>query len=229
MVAGAPVSDGGRAVDAVPPPRPGRLLDAACLSGLILSVALSYALLPATPALLGRHPQVLELLTGSTPATVAAGAFARVGRLPLLLAMLAPLVPAAVFDPFFWWAGRRFGNQVAFRLAGRSERARAGVLRSERFLARWGAWALVAQYYLPFPVSLIRLGAGTSGVPLLRFVLADLVGTLLWYLPAAALGYAVGAPAVRLVHDISHDSLLVGAAVLAAVLLAGWVRRRRGR
>lgn len=217
------------AVAPAPAPRRPRWLDVACIGGIALSVILSYAVLPATPALLGSHPEVLELLTGSTTATVAAGAFARVGRLLLVVVLLAPLLQALVFDPFYWWAGRRYGDQVVLRFVGPSPRARRAAARTERFVARWGAWALLTEYYLPLPASLIRVVAGTSGMSLPRFLFADMVGALLWYVPAALLGYAIGAPAVRVVHAVSHDSLLIGVVLVVAVVGIGLARGLVGR
>lgn len=206
-----------------------RLLDVACVGGIAASVILSYAVLPATPALLGSHPEMLEFLTGSTTATVAAGAFARVGRLLLVVALLAPMAQVLVFDPFYWWAGRRYGDQVALRFVGTSPRARAAVARTERFVARWGAWALLTEYYLPLPASLLRVVAGTSGMSFPRFLLADSIGALLWYIPAALLGYAIGAPAVRVVHAVSHDSLLAGLVLVGLVVGTVLVRSRLSR
>jgi hypothetical protein len=53
---------------------------AICVAILSLQAAYSMALVPATPALLGRDPVVLEALQGSLAAMAAGGAFARVGE-----------------------------------------------------------------------------------------------------------------------------------------------------
>jgi len=72
------------------------------------------------------------------------------------------------------------------------------------------------------------VAAGLSGMRLRTFLALDLVGTLLWVGPVVGLGYAIGRPAVDLVHRIDHyASLLTIAAVL--VLIGVQLRRRRHR
>jgi hypothetical protein len=64
---------------------------AICAAALALIGAYSLAFVPAEPSLIGRHPVGLEALSASTAAMIAGGAFARVGRASLALALLAPL------------------------------------------------------------------------------------------------------------------------------------------
>ena len=70
-------------------PRPADLF---CWSGIALSGLYALALYPMRPLLIGGHPVLLELLTGSMTSIVTAGAFARVGQVPLLLALVVVLV-----------------------------------------------------------------------------------------------------------------------------------------
>ena len=62
------------------------LIGAITLSGLYLLV-----LIPLTPALVGSHPVVLELLKGSMSAMITMGAMARVGDASLAVAVLAAI------------------------------------------------------------------------------------------------------------------------------------------
>ncbi|MFX9093370.1 hypothetical protein ABTN25_19575, partial [Acinetobacter baumannii] len=64
---------------------------AICSAGLLLTAVYALAFIPAAPSLLGTHPIRLELLRAATAAMVAGGAFARVGRASLALALLAPI------------------------------------------------------------------------------------------------------------------------------------------
>src|SRR5690348_2298192 len=86
--------------------------DVICWAGIALSGVYALALIPVRPLLIGRHPVLLELLTGSMTSIVTAGAFARVGQVSLVVAVLAAVPGMIMFDPFFWWAGRRWGNGV---------------------------------------------------------------------------------------------------------------------
>lgn len=201
--------------------------DLACLGGLALGQGLSWALLPFVPALLAHHADVVELLTGSTTSLVAAGAAVRVHQLVAPVALLAGFAGMFWYHPLVWWAGRRYGNGVLTRMV-RTPRAQRRVARAEELFRRWGVWALVVQYYLPVPNSLLQLAAGTSGMSLRRFVLADAAGTLLWELPALGLGFGLGASAEHVVTGLSGYSTDAGL-VLAAVVVAVALSRARGR
>jgi membrane-associated protein len=196
-----------------------RRLDAACAGGMALGVALSYAATFLTPTLLAHHPVVLELMGETTTSMVTAGALVRIHRLALLLALGAPLLGSLLLDPFWWWAGRRFAEPLLSHYRGRGPRWARWVDRSERLVARYGVWALVTEYYLPVPTGLIQVLAGSAGLPLAVFVLADLAGTLLWVGLLVGLGWAVGHPAVRIADSISHDGVLLTVAVVELTVL----------
>jgi membrane protein DedA with SNARE-associated domain len=91
---------------------------------------------------------------------------------------------------------------------------------------RFGPAAVVLAYYLPVPALLIYAAAGMSGMRLRTFLALDLLGTLLWVGPVVGLGYAIGKPAVDVVHRVDHYSTLLTIAVV--LLVTGLqVRRRR--
>lgn len=202
-------------------------LDAICLGGIGAGVAWSWLSLLLTPALLGTRPVLLEALQGSTSAMVAAGAFARVGRAALWLALAAAVVGLMVFDPFIWWAGRRYGRAVLAWYSSQVPARAAGLARAERAFARWGAWTLVTAYYLPVPNSVLYLAAGASGMPLWRFLAFDLVGSLLWAAVLVGLGFAIGQRAVQVATLISHYSWQATVALVVVVAAVAWWRGRR--
>jgi hypothetical protein len=141
---------------------------AICVAILSLQAAYSMALVPATPALLGRDPVVLEALQGSLAAMAAGGAFARVGEASLALALLAPLPTLMMADPFVWWAGRLWGPKIARYLGGGG---RFGGRRTDRavgLLDRYGAWAVIVSRVLPVPSAVIYAAAGWNGMRLRR-------------------------------------------------------------
>jgi membrane-associated protein len=201
---------------------------AICVAILTLQAAYSMALVPATPALLGRDPVLLEALQGSLPAMAAGGAFARVGEASLALALLAPLPTLMMADPFLWWAGRLWGPQIARYLGGGR---RFGGRRTDRavgLLERYGAWAVIVSRVLPVPSAVIYAAAGWNGMRLRRFLLLDLAGAALWVVPIVGLGYAIGHPAVDLAREITHYGLLLGLAIgvaAAGVVAAGRLAR----
>lgn len=206
--------------------------DTAIMVLLAVYAAYSLALWPLVPALIGSHPLLLELISGSALAEVTVGAYSRLGELPLWWAMVAGVPCSLAFDWIFWWAGQRWGDRALHLILGRDASPRglamrdARVARIERWAGRFGPAAVVLAYYLPVPSVLLYVAAGLSGMRLRTFLVLDAIGTLLWAGPIVALGYAIGQPAVTVVDRIDHYSTLLALAV-AAVLVVVQVRRRR--
>ncbi len=192
----------------------------------------SLALWPLVPALIGSHPLLLEIVSGSTLAEVTVGAHSRLGELPLWLAVVAGVPGSMMFDWVFWWAGRRWGDRALHLFLGRDPsprgvaRREARAARLERMAERFGPAAVVLAYYLPLPSLLIYAAAGLSGMRLRTFLALDVVGTLLWVGAIVGLGYAIGKPAVDVVHRIDHYSTLL-TVVVVVVVIGVQVRRRR--
>jgi membrane-associated protein len=153
------------AMDPAParPRRRVRWADVACIGGIAASGVWYLAVIPLIPSLVGTHPVLLEALGGSLPATVAAGAFARIGRASLALALVAPVIGLSAFDPLWWWAGRRYGDCGPRALAGRSPRTARSAERAVRLFERRGGWTLVFAYYLPVPNNVLYAAAGWAG------------------------------------------------------------------
>ena len=193
----------------------------------------SLALWPLVPALIGSHPLLLEIVSGSTLAEVTVGAHSRLGELPLWLAVVAGVPGSMMFDWVFWWAGRRWGDRALHLMLGSDPspravaRREARAARLERMAERFGAAAVVLAYYLPVPSLLIYVAAGLSGMRLRTFLVLDVVGTLLWVGAVVGLGYAVGKPAVDVVHRIDHYSTLLTVVVVLVVIGVQARRRRR--
>ncbi|RNM16950.1 DedA family protein [Nocardioides pocheonensis] len=201
---------------------------------LLLGIYLAYslALWPLVPALIGSHPLLLEILSGSTLAEVTVGARSRLGELPLWFAVAAALPATMIFDWVFWWAGRRWGDRALHLLlgSGSSPRARAKrearAVRLERMAERYGSAGVVLAYYLPLPTVLIYAAAGLSGMRLRTFLALDLLGTVLWVGPVVGLGYTIGKPAVDVVRRVDHYSTLL-TIVVVLVVIGVQARRRR--
>jgi membrane-associated protein len=200
--------------------------DLICAGAILCYAAYSIALIPAIPRLVGRHPVLLELMSGTPPAQVAAGALARVGGTSLVVALVAGLVGTMMFDPLFWWAGRRWGRRGAAMLVGQGERAHRLVDRGERIGERWGPLAVVVAYYLPVPNVLIYALVGWTGMRLVTFIAFDILGAALWSGLMVGLGYAIGQSAVDVAHAITRYSLWVTIALVVLVFARQAFMRR---
>lgn len=198
-----------------------------CLAGLAIAGLYSLITLPLAPSLLGTHPVLLELLRGSTPAMITAGAFARIGRASLALVLLAPLLTLMKSDPLLWWAGRLWGPSVAQMLSRGGPRAQRRAARAIRWAERYGAWAIVFAYFLPVPSALIYAAAGWTGMSLRRMLALDVLGTSLWIATNVGIGYWIGQSAVDVAKEISHYGLILTLALVGVVFIVALRREWR--
>jgi membrane protein DedA with SNARE-associated domain len=200
--------------------------DVACV-GPILAADL-YALFgsPISPLLVGSHPVLLSALRGSIAAIIATGAFAEQGRVPLWQAAIAPIVVLMWSDPFYYWAGRRYGKRLAGYLAANDPRWRRRIARVERFFARWGVWTILLAYFLPAPSAIFYFFAGETRMRFLLFITVDLIGTLAWIGFLIGLGWRLGDRGVSIAETISKYGLYITIVSVVIVVLASVKRYR---
>jgi membrane-associated protein len=200
---------------------------AICIGVLIARGALSLLTLVLVPSLIASHPVLLEAIRGSTSALVEGGAFARLGRAPIVLVLIAP-IPALMFaDPFCWWAGRLWGPAAARYVGGAGPRGRRRTERAVRAVERYDSFAVLLAPFLPIPSALVYAAAGWGGMRFWRFLVLDIAGTLLWIGLIVGLGYGIGHSAVKVAHDISHYSLIATLALVAVIFVAAFWRTAR--
>ena len=156
---------------------------------------MQFALLPLIPALVSSHPALLEFIRGSTASIINMGARARVGETSILLAVFLGIPSLMMFDWAFWWAGRRWGDQVfVWMTGGPGPRTDKRLARLHRLEARFGPFAVVLAYVLPIPSALVYAAVGDGGMRLWVFLILDFLGTLLWTALLAGAGWL---PAAR--------------------------------
>jgi membrane-associated protein len=206
----------------------GERADWIILGGIGASALVPLVLLPLVPALVASHPALLELLRGSTASIINMGARARVGETSLVLAVVLGVPSLMMFDWVFWWAGRRWGDQVfVWLLGGPSRRTEQRLARLHRIEARVGPFAVLFAYLLPVPSPLIYAAVGDGGMRLGVFLALDTIGTLLWTALLAGAGYGFGQSAVDVANAVSQYGLWVAGAL--AVFVVFGVRRRARR
>jgi membrane-associated protein len=198
------------------------------MAGIAFSALYGLLLLPLVPSLVGSHPALLELLRGSMSSMIAMGALARVGHASLAVGVVAGVPGCIMFDWLYWWAGRRWGQRAVGMLVGGGRGAGRRTRRLERVMGRLGPFAVVFSYLLPVPNPIIDATVGWTGMRLWVFVLLDAIGAALWVGLLVGLGFAIGQPAVDVVHTIGRYSLWVTLAIVAAIIAAQSRASRRG-
>jgi membrane protein DedA with SNARE-associated domain len=193
--------------------------DILCWGGIMLTGIFYWVTLFFRAGLVGKHPLTLVLLNGSTEGIVSAAAFARVGHGTLFVVLLAALAGLIKFNPFFWWAGRRWGERVIALLSGRRNRGAKYMNRVHRWGRKFTWPAVVIAPFLPLPSAIIYVIAGWAGMGLVTFIILDAIGLLMWAGMLAGLGYALGHHAVVVAQEISHYGLWITLALVAIVIV----------
>ncbi|ROR89391.1 DedA family protein [Nocardioides aurantiacus] len=211
-----------------------RRVDGLLASAIGLRAVYGLAMLPLIPLLIASHPLLLTLLSGSTVAEVALGAQVRIGAVSWPVAVLAGVPVWVLTDWLYWLAGRRWGDRALRLLVGRGRagrgdpaRAERRVEKAERAAYRFGPAGVVLAPFLPVPGPLVYAAAGTAGVRLPVFVALDVLGRLASSVLVVTLGYALGRRAVELLDLVRQYALVTTLVVVAVLVLAHVVRRRR--
>ena len=97
--------------------------------------------------------------------------------------------------------------------------------RAEHWFDRWGDWAVFLGRMTPVVRSFVSIPAGLARMPLGRFTLYSVLGTIPWCFGIAGAGWALGSSWETFHHDFRYVEVLVGVGVLA--LLVWYLRRRR--
>ena len=119
-------------------------------------------------------------------------------------------------DQFYFWLGRKKGQQILERFPGARERA----LRFDALLARWHAPLIVMiRFMYGFRiVGPILLGMGR--VPAWKFLVYNFIGAAIWAPLIAGIGYLFGEIVQTVLHDVKKIEIYLFATILAAGVLA---------
>jgi membrane protein DedA with SNARE-associated domain len=135
------------------------------------------------PKLLDSTPWVIPLLNNSSLLLIQAGT-GTTGRPGQLIATgLASVFMSTVVALVLYWAGWRFGHRLA-HMAQRPGSPWAGVwnpkqiARAERWMDRWGMFAIVLARATEIFILPITLVAGASEMRFRRFIVANTVGAV---------------------------------------------------
>jgi membrane protein DedA with SNARE-associated domain len=205
--------------------------DFLCLGPILAKSVYYYAGIPLGTALQFTKPLYAELLRGSTISLIIAGAFAAGGRLPLWAVLLAPIPYTMLTDPFYYWAGRRYGRPLVAYLEKHDRRWHRRARRAESFFARWGLWTILLAYFLPVPNDLLYFGAGDARISFWRFIAVDFVGTVMFIVLWVALGFVIGKPAENVADAVGQYSGRITIALVVVIvafsMFSGWRSAQR--
>ena len=209
-----------------------RARDLLCCLAIFISGLYALATIPLTPALIATHPLLLDMISGSNSAILAAGAFSAVRVKPGLAVVIVAALPAMLrFNWVIWWAGRLWGHRVVEKLGMHSPRAAAIAAMAERRGPRFIRLAVLLSALLPVSPAPIYAMAGWVGLRLIPFMILNAIGCAIWATLLATSGYLLGSWGVAVANLVSRYAL-ASVRVLAVAAITPQVRyawRRRGR
>lgn len=153
---------------------------------------------------------------------VFASAYAAAGHINIALVVLACIAGVFSGTTLSYFAGRSGGVALMTRLHV-PERHLA---RAEGYIARWGGYTVLFGRYIAFLRSYLGWLAGINKMATGPFLLWNFVGTVLWTLTFATLGYLVGnnwALIERIFKVIGYG----GGALVAVLIVAALIFKHR--
>jgi membrane protein DedA with SNARE-associated domain len=168
---------------------------------------------------------------------VAAGAFANahvvlfgntIGSHPgaYVVMALAGVAGNVVGAAIGWIVGDYGGRPLIERHGGKIHVTPAKLDRAERWLAGHGALAVMLGFAAPIVRSFVAIPAGIVRVPFGRFIVAALIGCVVFCFTFAGIGWAVGSSYSSVRRYVDYVAII--GIVLAAAYLV-WARRRSSR
>jgi membrane protein DedA with SNARE-associated domain len=194
---------------------------------VIIGVPLIYlGLMPVRPWMLVHAPVVQEFINGAKTSIVAAAAYARVGEIPLWLVIVAGFIGMAKLDWAFWLAGRRWGDGV-LRLFAQNERQLKRINQLKK-IPNWALFLMTVISRCPgIPGTLVYIVAGWTRMRLALFLIADLLGCLIFTLIWAFLGYHLGESAVDILKIIDKYAMWLTVAIIVGIFVISFYREYR--
>jgi membrane protein DedA with SNARE-associated domain len=124
-----------------------------------------------------------------------------------------------------WAIGAHGGRALIERHGSRLHLGPRNYARAEEWFARYGGRAVFFGRLTPVVRSLISIPAGVLGVPLGRYAVLTLLGSLIWCFGFAAAGWAAGGAWASIDHGFRYVNYVVVVALL--VLIAAMIVHRR--
>jgi membrane protein DedA with SNARE-associated domain len=163
---------------------------------------------------------------------IAAGALAASGDASIVRMILLAAAGAVIGDHGWYLVGRWKGQRIlAFccRITARSDDC---VGRANTLLQRFGPFAVVISRFSTTLRVFVTATAAGSGLPYYQYLLAEIVGSLLWSATFVALGYGVGDYLYAFIgrpHGNAIVIIVLGGTLGLGVVAVGYRRFRQAR
>jgi membrane protein DedA with SNARE-associated domain len=128
------------------------------------------------------------------------------------------------------WAIGYYGGRPFLERHGRWLHVTPHTLdRAESWFERYGDWAVLLSRVTPVVRSFIAIPAGVFRMPLGRYTLLTIPGSLIWAFTFAGIGWAFGSRWEDFHHSFRYAEYVVAAAILLVIAAGIWRHRRSSR
>jgi membrane protein DedA with SNARE-associated domain len=141
--------------------------------------------------------------------------------------VLAGLLGTMVGSWIAYGIGRGGRLELLERHGGKLHMGPAQIQRADRFFQRYGEQTVLFGRMIPLVRAFVSLPAGVSRMPLGRFTLYSLIGTIPWVLALAFAGHALGSDWTSVRKAFEYLDYAIVLLVLAGIVYT--VVRRRSR
>ncbi|MEW6733512.1 MAG: VTT domain-containing protein [Acidobacteriota bacterium] len=166
----------------------------------------------------------------AAPFLLAAGALASNGELSFTLTIAIGIIASLLSDLIWYQIGHYRGSSVLNFLCRISLEPDSCVRRTENAFTRYGTRSLLVAKFIPGWNTMAPPLAGTTGMPISRFILFDGLGAFVWVFSFEALGYLFSRQLEQVAeYALQFGSLLVVIVVASLIGYIAWkyIRRRQ--
>ena len=163
----------------------------------------------------------IGLLVPGELTVVLGGAIARDGNISIVALFGLVWLAAAAGDTTGYLLGRRLGREFLTRHGPRFHITPAMIERVEGIFDRHGGKAIILGRFIGVARAITPFLAGTSHIPLRRFLAFDVVGAGAWAASFLAVGYVVASSAERAASLSRGIGLAIGGAAVVGVVAVG--------
>ena len=174
----------------------------------------------------------IGLIAPGETALLLGGLVAGQGQVDVLTMIAIVWACAVAGDLTSFYLGRRLGRAFMVKHGPKVQITEARLEQVERFFDRHGGKAILIGRFVGLVRAMAPFMAGSSGMPLRRFVPYDVIGAGLWGSTFVLLGYVFWQSFSQLVDYAKKGALALGAVivlVVAIVWLVRWLRNAENR
>ncbi|HSE58304.1 MAG TPA: rhodanese-like domain-containing protein [Nitrospiraceae bacterium] len=164
------------------------------------------------------------------PLLVAAGALVGQGKMSLAAALLLPVAASLPADVFWFWLGRVRGGRVLGWLCRISLEPDSCVRKTENLFVLHGTRSLLVAKFVPGLSTVAPPMAGIFGMGLVKFLVYDVAGALIWAGLCVGLGHLFSDQLDRVVTglaDLGSRAVLLLLGALLVYVAYKFLQRRR--